>query len=250
MLKSRSLVALPLVAAALMLTACTAAPSAKPTAAANDKEAAKFVACLIDQGQTAKILDGGMVGMLSPEQPDHTGGMTQSNSGGNGPTSFVAMFEDDDGVWIAAGDADAFPEDGGMQDAWTACHEQLPDFTQPEPDFSGGDGDKHVVNREDAIKASLAFAKCARENGYADFEDPDKDGQITLPSGFTEETFRALMDACNDTLTGMGLPISKESADALDFDWLSVMSDYIKGPVGGTGPAGGSGPHAKTGGDK
>jgi hypothetical protein len=145
------------------------------------------------------------------------------------------MFMDDEGSWLASNAAGGFPEDGGMREAWAACEEEVPDFEQPEPDMSGADGDAHMVTREDAIEAGLAFAACARENGYADFEDPNADGQIAISPDFTEDSFRSLLEACSEVLGGMGIPISQETAEALDFDWMSVMGEFIEGPTGGVG---------------
>jgi hypothetical protein len=239
--KTHAVFALPLLAAALVLSGCSAAPDEPDEdTAANDRAAAKFVACLIDQGQTAKIIEGGMVGMLLPEGEDGGPGLN-SSAGGDAPTSMSMMFQDDEGSWMASDAAGGYPEDGGMREAWTACAEEVPDFEQPAPDMSGGDGESHIVTREDAIEAGLAFAACARENGYADFEDPDAEGQIAISSDFTEDTFRSLLEACSDVLGGMGIPISQETAEALDFDWMSVMSEFIEGPTGGVG-----GPQVRT----
>ncbi len=242
MLKSHAALVLPLVAATLALSSCSAAPDPTDTAsAANDKAAGKFVACLLDAGQTAKIIDGGMVGILLPASEGDGVPGTAQMGGEGGPSSFAVMSQDADGQWLAAGDSTAYPEDGGMREAWVGCEEQVPEFTQPEPDMSGSDGDSHIVSRDDMIKVALAFAACARDNGYADFEDPDADGMISLTSDFTEDSFRALLEACSDTLDGLGIPISQESAAALDFDWMSVMGEFVDGPAGG-----GSGPQFHT----
>ncbi len=234
MLKSPAALVLPLVAATLLLSSCAATPDPTDEAsAANEKAAGKFVACLLDAGQTAKIIDGGMVGMLLPaSEADEGPGMMQT-SGEGAPTSFAVMFEDEDGQWLASGDSTGYPEDGGMREAWVGCEEQVPDFEQPQPDMSGGGGESHMLSKDDVIEAALAFAACARENGYADFEDPDANGMIALSSDFTEDSFRALLEACSDTLNGMGIPISQESAAELDFDWMSVMGEFVEGPAGG-----------------
>jgi hypothetical protein len=132
--------------------------------------------------------------------------------------------------------AGGYPEEGGMREAWAACEAEFPDFEQPEPDLSGAEG--ITVTMEDQIEASLAFADCARENGYADFADPDEHGQLDFPA-MSEDEFRALLDACADTgLEGVGLPMTQESTERFDFDWMAIMGEYFGNVmVTGGGPA-------------
>lgn len=230
-----SALALPLVLAALALAGCSAPSPSSTNDAANDKAAAKFVACLNDQAQTAKILDTGQVGLLQPEGVDDGGPGTISTDGGDqsgdqpsGDTpTMVSMIKDDEGTWLASNAATGYPDEGGQREAWAACQAKVPGFTQPDPDM--GDADVQQVTQEDALKATLAFAKCARDNGFTDFPDPDKNAQLTFPDGITEDEFRSLFEACASELDGVGLPISKESTDAFDFDWMSIVEEYIKG---------------------
>jgi hypothetical protein len=234
-------VALPIAVLAIALAACTAAPPAEDDdTAAQEALAAKFVACLTDEGQTAKILDGGMVGLLLPDGVDEAGGGTAMGGPPEGDDSgkptMVMIAQDDDGTWQMANSAEGYPEEGGMRDAWAACEATLPDFEQPEPDLSGMEG--NTVTIEDQIEASLAFADCARENGYADFADPDENGQLDFPP-MSEDEFRTLLDACADkTLEGVGLPITQESTERFDFDWMAIMGEYFGNVmVTGGGPA-------------
>ena len=231
-------VALPIAVLAIALAACTA-PAEDPdiSAAEQDALAAKFVACLSEQNQTAKILDGGMVGLLLPDGIEEGGGTMMSDGPPEGDSSeptMVMIAQDEDGTWQVSSTAAGYPEEGGMREAWEACELEVPDFEQPEPDLSGADG--VTITMEDQLEASLAFADCARENGYADFADPSENGQLDIPA-MSEDEFRALLDACVDTLEGVGLPVSKESADRLDFDWMTVMQEYFDGPMMGGGPA-------------
>lgn len=229
-LTHRGFAVLPLAVGALLLAGCTAAPDNGGDNAANDAAAARFVTCLEDEGQTAKIIDGGQVGVLMPDAPGDDGSVmsspgTTSDSGEGGPVGMVSVFMDEDGAWMASDSADSYPEEGGIRDAWTACELEVPEFEQPLPDISGADMQTFSV--EDQIENSLAFAKCARENGYADFADPDDQGMIDLPLGITEDEFRSLLEACSEELGDFGIPISQESAESLDFDWIAVLGEFI-----------------------
>ncbi len=228
--------------AALLLAALSGcsllgtAPEPEEDTAENDALAAKFVACLTEQGQTAKILDGGMVGLLLPDSAADDPGsfMTNSSDEGGAPSGMVAIMMDDDGQWMAATHADGFPDEGGMRDAWTACETEIPDFEQPQPDMEGAT----AASSEDQVEAALAFAACARENGYADFPDPSDQGAMNLPAGITEDGFRQLLEDCYDPDKPMGLMIDKETADTLDFDLMPVLDDFFQahpefGPGGG-----------------
>ncbi|MCU1580224.1 MAG: hypothetical protein JWP19_2428 [Rhodoglobus sp.] len=247
----RAMTLLPLALAALALAGCTAAPPAPNSTASNDAEAAKFVACLTAQGQTAKILDSGQVGLLLPDgvglDAGPGKGPTTSGGGGGGDAgpSTIMVMQDADGSWMAANSADGYPSEGGMGDAWTACETEVPDFTQPDPKIDGAD--IRTITKDDVVKASLAFAKCARDNSYADFADPDSEGMLSFPLGMTEDEFRSLLQACSDSLGDVGLPIAPASADSFDFDWMSILQEFGNGKnmvsggsVSGTGPESGS----------
>ena len=222
---TRLLAIVPLALAAGLFAGCSAPPA---DGAGNDAAAVAFTACLNSAGQTAKIIDGGQVGLLLPEEGTGPLATTEEPEDG-GMQSAVAVFMDEDGAWMAANSADAYPEDGGMRDAWAGCETEVPEFEQPEFDMSQTDGTS--VSREDVIELSLAFAECARGEGYADFPDPDDNGMLDFPSGMTEDGFRALLEACVDPDSGFGVPISQESAESFDFDWITVMQE-VTGTAG------------------
>jgi hypothetical protein len=236
----RSLAAAGAAALFTTLAGCSllgASPDPTATSAANDALAAKFVACLTEQDQTAKIVDGGMVGLLLPEGADDAGGMMMGSpadeGGGSSEPTMVMMMMDDDGAWQISNTAAGYPEEGGMREAWAACELEVPDFEQPEPDLSGAES--AGLSMEDQLEASLAFADCARENGYADFADPTEYGELDIPS-MSEDEFRALLDACADTLEDVGLPMTQESIERFDFDWMAVMDEYFTGGMTGVRP--------------
>ncbi|MFJ6533436.1 hypothetical protein [Microbacterium sp. NPDC091662] len=233
----RSMVVMPAVVALFALSACTA-PSGDDKAkdGANDAAAARFVSCLTDEGQTAKILEGGQVGLLMPDAPGD-GAMgtlsdsTASVSAGDGEEMAMTMiFTDDDGTWMASTAASGFPEDGGQRAAWEACEEKVPEFTQPEPDISMKEGaETQMISPEEITEAGLAFASCARDNGFTDFADPDSDGMLTLPKGITEDEARTLLEACAEEAGDMPPMFTQESIEAVDFDWFALMSEYFEG---------------------
>lgn len=232
----RSLAAIPVIVAVVALAACAAPAADKKNDAADDAAAARFVTCLNDEDQTAKILEGGLVGMLMPDAPgDSPLGTADSGSIARGEgdaeeMSMTMISSDDDGTWMASTSAEGYPEDGGLREAWTTCETEVPEFTQPEPDMSGAeDAETHRIDQEDMIKASLAFAGCARENGYADFADPDADGMLELPAGITEDEARALLEACKDELGDMPPMVDQKSIESLDFDWFALIGELFEG---------------------
>lgn len=207
-----------------LLAGCTAPP---PDSRSSSDSAGKFVACLNAAGQTAKILDGGQVGMLMPEATGDEGTLSPAPPPpGDGPAAAVSVFMDEDGAWMAGGSADVFPEDGGLRAAWAGCEEEVPDFEQPVPDMAGGE--LEMITREQIIEAGLAFAACARDEGYADFADPDDDGMVTYPTGISEDEFRSLLTSCLPE-DGLAPGISQESIESFDFDWMSVMEEFGNG---------------------
>lgn len=239
----RAIAVLPLALVLGLLAACSGGgASPEASKAANDKAAVRFVACLTGQGQTAKILqphgtDQAMVGILQPSDGQGGPGLnTSSGPSGGGGVMQVMMFSDADGSWLMGNTADAYPEDGGQRAAWKACAKKVPEFTQPKPNISGG----HTITQADAAKAALTFAKCARTNGFPDFADPDSHGQLSLPAGITQDEFRALLTACVAKNSTVGIGFTKESTDALGFDWMSVMNEFM-GPHIKNGPGSGAG---------
>lgn len=212
-----------------LLAGCSAAPGTVSTPDAT----AKFVACLNAAGQTAKIFEGGQVGLLMPEVSSDDGSVEAPVPSGDGSVApSVAVFMDDDGAWMAAGSADGYPEDGGMRAAWAGCEADVPSFEQPVPNVAGENFE--MISSEQIIQASLDFAACARDEGYADFADPDDNGMVAFPSGMSEDEFRSLLAACLGE-DGIAPGISPESAESFDFDWFSVMQEFgASGLVMGT----------------
>lgn len=245
----RSMVVMPAVFALFALSACSA-PSGDDKAkdGANDAVAARFVTCLTDEGQTAKILEGGQVGLLMPDV-DGGGSMgtlsdsSASISVGEGEEMPMTMFfSDDDGAWLASTAASGYPEEGGQRAAWETCEQEVPEFTQPEPDVSMKEGAQtQMISPEELTEAGLAFASCARENGFTDFADPDADGMLTLPTGITEDEARTLLEACAETTGEMPPMFTQESIESADFDWFALMGEFFDGmfAAASTLPSGG-----------
>lgn len=208
---------------------------------AADAAAARFVACLTAEGQTAKILLDGMVGLLLPD--GEAGPETGVTGGTAGGTTLTTIVRDDDGMWQVSTDAGSYPEDGGLRDAWLACEEEVPEFEQPEPPMTDG---VEPIAPEEQMAAALAFAECARENGYADYPDPGSNGAMSVPADISEDGFRQLLEDCYDPGAKVGFMIQKETAESLDFDLMAVLGDffaehpeYAPNQGGGSVPPGG-----------
>jgi hypothetical protein len=225
-------------------TACTV-PSEQvpPPSADQGAAAARFVACLTEQGQTAKILDQGMVGLLllpgSADNEGDSGGTLGGSSGGSGVTVVV---RDSEGEWQASTRAESYPDENGMRTAWQTCESQVPEFTQPEPTPAGGPVDS--AGSESRTAAVLAFAECARDNGYADFPDPDPLGGLMVPPDMTEDGFRMLLETCFDPEGPRGFMIQQATAEALTFDIMQVLNDFFQAhpEFGSGGPSVGTEP--------
>ena len=231
----RSLVVMPAVFALFALSACSA-PTGDDKAddGANDAAAARFVTCLTEEGQTAKIVEGGQVGLLMPDAPGGGALGTLSDStasAGDGEEMAMTMiFSDDEGTWLASTAASGYPEDGGQRAAWEKCEEEVPEFEQPEPDISAQEGAQtQMLSAEEFTEAGLAFAACARKNGFTDFADPDADGMLTLPTGITEEEARTLLEACAETTGDMPPMFTSESVEAVDFDFYALIGEFFDG---------------------
>jgi hypothetical protein len=214
-----------LVLSAIVLAGCTADPGA-----VSDPDATgKFVACLNASGQTAKIFEGGQVALLMPEMASETGTIAAPpvDAGDGTVAPSAAIFMDDDGPWMAASSADGYPEDGGMREAWAGCEKEVPGFSQPAPSMAGGE-ELEMVSSEQIVQAGLDFAACARDEGYADFADPDENGMVAFPIGLSEDEFRTLLTACVPD-DGIVPGISQESTESFDLDWMSVLQEFGNG---------------------
>ena len=231
----RSWAAIPAVFALFALAACSA-PSGDDKAkdGADDAAAARFVTCLTGEGQTAKIVEGGQVGLLMPDAPAAGGMGTLSDStasvSADEEMTMTMVFSDEDGTWLASTTAAGYPEEGGQRAAWETCEKEVPEFEQPEPDISMKEGAQtQMISPEEITEAGLAFAACARENGFTDFADPDKDGMLVLPKGISEDEARTLLDACAETTGDMPPMFTQKSIEAADFDWFALMGEYFDG---------------------
>lgn len=214
----------------IALTAGLLAGCTSDTGTVSDPEAAgAFVACLNAAGQTAKIVDGGQVALLMPEVSSSEGTFEApvTSEGGGSVAPSAAVFMDEDGAWMAAGAADGYPEEGGMRAAWEDCEVEVPGFIQPAPSMAGGE-ELEMITSEQITQAGLDFAACARDEGYADFADPDENGMVTFPTGMTEDELRSLLTACVPE-DGLVPGISQESTDSFDFDWVSVLQEFGSG---------------------
>lgn len=233
----RSLVVMPAVFALFALSACSAPTGDdKAKGGANDAAAARFVTCLTEEGQTAKIVEGGQVGLLMPDAPGDGGMGTLSDStasagAGEGEEMAMSMvFSDDEGTWLASTAASGYPEEGGQRAAWEKCEEEVPEFTQPEPDMSMAEGAETMsISPEELAESGLAFASCARENGFTDFADPDADGMLELPVGITEDEARTLFEACAESVGDMPPMFTPESIEAVDFDFFTLIGEFFEG---------------------
>ncbi len=244
----RSLVVMPAVFALFALSAC-GAPSGDDKAkdGANDAAAARFVTCLTGEGQTAKIIDGGQVGLLMPDVGGEGGmgtlaeGSTSLSVGEGEDMPMTMVFSDDDGTWLASTAASGYPEEGGQRAAWETCEEEVPEFEQPVPDMAGDGSQTQMISPEEIMESGLAFASCARKNGFTDFADPDTDGMLTLPKGITEDEARTLLEACAETTGDMPPMFTQESIEAADFDWFALMGEFFDGmfAAASTIPSGG-----------
>jgi hypothetical protein len=73
-----------------------------------------------------------------------------------------------------------------------------------------GDGGGGGGGPEDMAEQALAYSECMRDNGIADFPDPDLDGEggmgLSLPEGLDPESeeFKAADEACADLQPGPG----------------------------------------------
>ncbi|WP_435748657.1 hypothetical protein [Microbacterium sp. PMB16] len=232
----RSLATIPVILAVAALAACSAPSGDKKDDAANDAAATRFVTCLTGEGQTAKIIEGGQVGLLMPDAPGDAGmGTLSTDSGsvdaGDGENMAMTMiFTDDEGTWLASTAASGYPEEGGQRAAWETCEKEVPEFEQPEPDISASEGaETKMLSAEDLTEAALAFATCARENGFTDFADPDADGMLELPVGITEDEARTLLEACADSVGDMPPMFTPESVESADFDFYELIGEFFDG---------------------
>ncbi|MBK7820428.1 MAG: hypothetical protein IPJ61_04975 [Tessaracoccus sp.] len=200
--------------AAVALAGCGGAPTPAPsslTSAKGADDAATFLACLTSSGVEARINDSGQVLVKVPTEG--TAGKQglheiSSESGGEG---LLGMEGDDAGnTWVAAAKATAFA-DADTQDAYAACEKRHPGFVQPPFDPNTDPAHKEMLAEQE--KQALAFAQCARTNGFPQIADPDfsKMSGVLLPEDMTEDEFRELLKACWDPKSNLSFGTSADA---------------------------------------
>jgi len=213
------------IAGTLALTACTSDTMIpkEPIAADQDTDvAASFLACLDSSGVDAKINSSGQVLVKAPAGSAE-GGVITSEDGA------LAIEGDDEGnTWVVPVDATYFAQAPDIQEAYAACEEQYPKFEQPQFDASDDPAfQEEMVEQEEA---ALAFAQCARSNGYSNIEDPDfsRANALQIPGDLTEDDFRSLLDECWDRHA----PVFNfaQPVDA-PFEAWAVLEEFLNAPA-------------------
>jgi hypothetical protein len=78
----------------------------------------------------------------------------------------------------------------------------------------------------DGFEEALAYSECMRENGIAEFPDPEQQGEggmgLSLPEGMDpeDEDFKAAEEACEDLMPG------PEAGEELDPEVYDALLDY------------------------
>ncbi len=213
------------VAGTLAFTACTSdtmIPKEPVSADPDTDVAGSFLACLDSSGVEAKINSSGQVLVKAPAGSAEDGVISSTDGA-------LAIEGDDEGnTWVVPVDATYFAQAPDIQAAYAACEEQYPNFEQPQFDSS----DDPVFEQETAEQeeAALAFAQCARSNGYSNIEDPDfsRANALQIPGDLTEDNFRALLDECWDR----GAPVFNfaQPVDA-PFEAWAVLEEFLNAPA-------------------
>ncbi|MFT4136962.1 hypothetical protein [Microbacterium sp.] len=222
-----------LAAATLVLTACATAQ--QPSPARTPDAAGAFVACLKAAGVESRISESTSLVMirdgagLTATTPG-TSVEISSESTGDG----VLMMESgEDGSWIAVADSSAIVEDATTHDAYAGCEAEHPDFRQTSVAPADDPAMREALAQQQ--EDSLAFARCARDAGFAWVADPTADGGggILLPADLTEVEFRALLAACDH-----GDAVAWQVEGELGFDLSAVLDDVagVDVSVGGNTP--------------
>jgi hypothetical protein len=90
----------------------------------------------------------------------------------------------------------------------------------------------------DQVKAAVAFAECARQNGFASWPDPGKLADLEVPAGTTKEQFTSLLKTCKDTLAPKpdangGIAYTGPNfTGAIDDEWRGLVDEIL---LAGTG---------------
>jgi hypothetical protein len=214
---------------ALALAGCTSAPETEAERDAAPSSAARFIACLETAGVDAQLSDEGYVLVKVASQTPADGTTFSADSSGGGEGALLHQGDSDGDSWVAVQSSTYFVDDPDLEDAYAGCEADHPDFAQPEYDPE----DDPAVQQQLAaqLEAGLAFARCARDDGYAWVADPDPGtASLSLPVDLTEDEFRAVLTACLDG-EAPGLAWSLPSA-GLDFDWKAVLDESTGGAGG------------------
>lgn len=210
---------------AVILTGCTGnsdTPLAEPSANSQDSDAAaSFLACLTSSDVEAKINNGGQVLVKLPPQ---LGGESGISSG----DGVMAMEGDEAGnLWVAATESSYFVDTPDIQDAYAACEKKHPDFTQPL--VNPLDDPAMTQEFEQQEEDALAFAQCARANGFPQIADPDFETMngILLPDDFTEADFRSLIETCWDPASTFAFGTSTTAT----FEPWMILEEFQSAPT-------------------
>ncbi|WP_022916677.1 hypothetical protein [Ruania albidiflava] len=210
----------------LALAGCSDGPSNAPDPdEAGSDAAAVFLACLTAADVEAGLNTDDQVLVKLPAEP----GDGAEISSGADDDGLLGMELDEAGhLWAVAADSTYFVDVPEIQDAYATCEQEHPEFTQPHPD-PGNDPEHQDLSAEQQA-AALAFARCARENGFPQIADPEGDmgGAIMIPDGFSESDFRALAEACYDPGSSFAVGTSTED---LGFDPWAILEELEDAPV-------------------
>lgn len=209
----------------IAVTGCTGTTESDPTEASDD--GASFLACLTAAGVEAKINDSGQVLVKIALEPGAEGGVSVGSDQGTGALGLEGDEAGD--TWVVAADSSYFQDDPATQDAYASCERDHPGFTQPDRDPAAGDPDVEAEQQAQE-EAALAFAQCARANGYSQIEDPDysQANALQIPDDLTEDEFRDLVEQCWDR----DAPVFNvgQSIDA-PFEAWAVVEDFLGTPA-------------------
>lgn len=211
--------------AALALTGCGGAPTPAPSAPTTAKgadDAAAFVACLTSSGVEARINSSGQVLVKVPGDAGAGEPGGKEISSGTSGDGLLGIEGDDAGnTWVAAAKATAF-EDPDTQDAYAACESAHPGFVQPQADPNDDPAHREMMAEQE--EQALAFAKCARANGFPQIADPDfsKMSGVMLPDDLTEQEFRELLKACWDPGSNLAFGTSAD----MPFEPWRIMDEF------------------------
>ncbi|MFT3875260.1 MAG: hypothetical protein QM708_02365 [Propioniciclava sp.] len=210
---------------------------APSSAAAGD--ATLFVACLEAAGAPAQVDQrSGMVLVrsdLGTMKTEPAAGRVQTVSNADlevpdGSALLLQMGDDQGNEWIAVSDAGFFTTlDPDLHTVYAGCEARYPGFKQPA--YRPQDDPAFAQQQQEQLQAGLAFARCARDAGFAWVADPSAETSqsIAIPLDISEAEFRALLQACP---TQAAAGVTWMMAGDLSFDWTSVLEEVLDGKGG------------------